>query len=58
MFDILNQVKSASGKHPSRGSSAKLSNADKVLLLLMYYRKYRIQFPIGITYGISESHVC
>jgi hypothetical protein len=26
--------------------------------MLMYYREYRTQFHIGITYGISESHVC
>jgi hypothetical protein len=58
MLETLNQAKSASRKHPSRGAPAKLSNADKVLLLLMYYREYRTQFHIGITYGISESHVC
>jgi hypothetical protein len=58
MLDALNQAKSASRKHPNRGAPAKLSNADKVLLLLMYYREYRTQFHIGITYGISESRVC
>jgi hypothetical protein len=26
--------------------------------MLMYYREYRSQFHIGITYGISESRVC
>ena len=30
---------------------------DQVLLTLMYYREYRTQFPIGATYGISESAV-
>ncbi|MDR0365019.1 MAG: transposase family protein [Bacteroidales bacterium] len=24
----------------------------------MYYREYRTQFHIGITYGVSESRVC
>jgi hypothetical protein len=24
----------------------------------MYYREYRTQFHIGVTYGISESRVC
>ncbi len=43
---------------PSRGTPAKLSQADKLLLLLMYYREYRTQFHIGVTYGISESRVC
>jgi hypothetical protein len=45
-------------KTPSRGTPAKLSHADKLLLLLMYYREYRTQFHIGVTYGISESRVC
>jgi DNA-directed RNA polymerase specialized sigma subunit len=26
--------------------------------MLMYYREYRTQFHIGVTYGISESRVC
>jgi hypothetical protein len=58
MLEVLNQAKSASRKHPSRGTPAKLSNSDKLLLLLMYYREYRTQFHIGVTYGISESRVC
>jgi DNA-directed RNA polymerase specialized sigma subunit len=58
MLDTIDQAKSASRKHPSRGAPAKLSNADKVLLLLMYYREYRTRFHTGITYGISESRVC
>jgi hypothetical protein len=58
MLTVLNEVKTSSRKHPSRGAPAKLSNADKLLLLLMYYREYRTQFHIGITYGISESRVC
>lgn len=45
-------------KHISRGRPAKLSFADKLLLMLMYYREYRTQFHIGVTYGISESSVC
>ena len=58
MLDVLNEYKTNSRKHPSRGTPAKLSNADKLLLLLMYYREYRTQFHIGVTYGISESRVC
>jgi hypothetical protein len=58
MLLVLEDAKSASRKHPSRGVPAKLSNADKLLLLLMYYREYRTQFHIGVTYGISESRVC
>ncbi|MDR2511144.1 MAG: transposase family protein [Bacteroidales bacterium] len=58
MLAVLNEAKAKLRKHPSRGTPAKLSNADKLLLLLMYYREYRTQFHIGITYGISESRVC
>lgn len=58
MSDVINTSKRSSRKHPTRGTPAKLSNADKLLLLLMYYREYRTQFHIGITYGISESRVC
>ena len=31
-----------------------MSNADKLLMMLMYYREYRTFFHISITYGISE----
>jgi hypothetical protein len=58
MLTVLDQAKAALRKHPSRGVTAKLSNADKLLLLLMYYREYRTQFHIGVTYGLSESRVC
>jgi hypothetical protein len=58
MLTALNEGKSRLRKHPSRGTPAKLSNADKLLLLLMYYREYRTQFHISVTYGISESRVC
>jgi hypothetical protein len=37
------------------GRPPKLSRADQVLLTLMYWREYRTEFHIGITYGISES---
>jgi len=58
MLDSVNTYKSSIRKHPTRGTPAKLSNADKILLMLMYYREYRSQFHIGITYGISEARVC
>ena len=58
MLDVLTSSKVSSRKHPTRGTPAKLSHADKLLLLLMYYREYRTQFHIGITYGVSESRVC
>jgi hypothetical protein len=58
MLEVLTKSKADLRKHPRRGTPAKLSNADKLLLLLMYYREYRTQFHIGVTYGISESRVC
>ena len=51
-------AKTSLRKYPTRGMPPKLSNVDKLLLLLMYYREYRAQFHSGITYGISESRVC
>ncbi len=58
MLEVIDNYKFSIRKHPSRGAPPKLSNADKLLLMLMYYREYRSQFHIGITYGISESRVC
>ena len=40
------------------GRSTKLSPADQLLMTLMYWREYRTEFHIGLTYGVSESTVC
>ena len=40
------------------GSPTKLSRADQLLMTLMYWREYRTEFHIGLTYGVSESTVC
>jgi hypothetical protein len=58
MLDCITTYKEQHRKHASRGKPPKLSYADKLLLMLMYYREYRSQFHIGITYGIAESSVC
>jgi hypothetical protein len=58
MLDCITNFKQENRKHQSRGKPPKLSYADKLLLMLMYYREYRSQFHIGITYGIAESTVC
>lgn len=42
----------------SFGRPCTLSRADQLLLTLMYWREYRTEFHIGVTYGISESTVC
>jgi hypothetical protein len=40
------------------GQPPKLSRADQLLMTLMYWREYRTEFHIGLTYGVSESTVC
>ena len=39
------------------GRPPKLSRADQLLMTLMYWREYRTEFHIGLSYGISESTV-
>ena len=39
------------------GRPPKLSRADQLLMTLMYWREYRTEFHIGVSYGISESAV-
>ncbi|MDD1444299.1 IS5 family transposase [Dolichospermum sp. ST_sed3] len=40
------------------GRPPTLSRADQLLLALMYWREYRTEFHIGLTYGVSEATVC
>jgi hypothetical protein len=40
------------------GRPPKLSRADQLLMTLMYWREYRTEFHIGLTYGVSEATVC
>ena len=39
------------------GRPPKLSRTDQLLMTLMYWREYRTEFHIGVSYGISESAV-
>jgi hypothetical protein len=55
MLEVLETAKSSVRKHPGRGAPPRLTNADRLLLLLMYYREYRTMFHIGVIYGISEN---
>lgn len=50
-----NKKKKKKGNDRSR--PYKLSVEDQVLMMLMYYREYRTQFHIGVTYGLHESNV-
>ncbi len=40
------------------GRPTTLSRADQLLITLMYWREYRTEFHIGLTYGVSEATVC
>jgi len=40
------------------GRTPKLSRADQLLMTLMYWREYRTEFHIGLTYSVSEATVC
>ena len=40
------------------GRPPKLSQADQLLMTLMYWREYRTEFHIGQTYSVSEATVC
>lgn len=40
------------------GRKPKLSRANQLILTLMYWREYRTEFHIGLSYGVSESTVC
>src|SRR5579885_2941128 len=43
---------------PTRGRKPTLSLEDRLLMVLMYWREYRAQAHIGMTYGVSEACVC
>jgi hypothetical protein len=58
IVEILNNHKQLHRKHPTSGNKPILSTEDALLIVLMYYREYRTQYHIGITYGLSESRVC
>ena len=40
------------------GRPSRLSRADQLLMTLMYWREYRTEFHIALTYGVSEATVC
>ena len=40
------------------GRPTKLSRADQLLMVLMYWREYRTEFHIAQSYGVSEATVC
>ena len=56
MICVVDDYKIANRKHKSKGRPSKLSIADKLLMLLMYYREYRTFLHISVCYGVSEMH--
>jgi Helix-turn-helix of DDE superfamily endonuclease len=52
MLEVVTEGRREFGRPPS------LSRADELLMTLMYWREYRTQFHIGVTYGVSEASVC
>jgi len=40
------------------GRTPKLIREDQLLMTLMYWREYRTEFHVGLTYGVSEATVC
>ncbi|MBD0367435.1 MAG: transposase family protein, partial [Flavisolibacter sp.] len=55
MVAIVKQHRRDKRKHATKGSPAKRSIEDKVLMLLMYYREYRTFLHTATTYGYSEA---
>jgi hypothetical protein len=54
MVSVVAEYKEQHRKHKTRGRPPKLSIADQVLVMLMYYREYRTFFHVGSSYGLSE----
>jgi hypothetical protein len=56
VFEVMLQVVAAGLR--DFGRPPKLSRADQLLMTFMYWREYRTEFHIGLTYGVSEATVC
>ena len=53
--EIFNVMLEEIKKQETLAVSSKMSRADQLLMTLMYWRKCRTEFHIGVSYGISES---
>ena len=54
MVAVVTDYKERHQKHKNRGRPPRLTIADLVLVMLMYYREYRTFFHVGQSYGMSE----
>ena len=52
MLEVVKEGRRELGRPPT------LSRADELLMTLMYWREYRTQFHIAVSYGVSEATVC
>ncbi len=58
VFEMLYLVVSDAVKLKKKtGRPNKVSIADRILMLLEYYREYRSFFHIGLDYGLNETNV-
>ena len=60
VFDMMLKILEADyqQKHQKGGRPPKLSNLDKLMIMLQYYREYRAMEHIAFDYGVSKSTVC
>ncbi len=56
MLEILE--KEYKNKHLNGGRPSKLSILDKLIIMLAYYREYRVMENIAFDYGVSKSTIC
>ena len=58
-FDIMLQIleKDYQRKHKMGGRPPKLSVLDKLMIMLQYYREYRVMDNIAYDYGVSKSTI-
>ena len=57
-FEQMVQVVAAEKKLAKKsGRPSKLSIEDQVLMTLEYWREYRTQFHIGVSWGLDETNV-
>ena len=54
---MVEVVRPALDRRGHRGGQAKLSVEDQVLVALEYWREYRSQFHIGVSWGLHETTV-
>lgn len=55
--EMIEVVRPALERRGRRGGQAKLSVEDQLLVALEYWREYRSQFHIGVSWGLHETTV-